>query len=85
MKNNPSAKYLIWGLVLVLIILHQDNWLWNDGTLVLGFIPIGLFYHACISVAASATWFLATKLAWPEDLDLAQEPTQAAGEEGTIQ
>lgn len=52
-------------LVLLLIILHQDNWLWTNDYLVLGFIPIGLFYHACISLAASAVWFWATKYAWP--------------------
>ncbi|WP_145262737.1 DUF3311 domain-containing protein [Calycomorphotria hydatis] len=61
-------RYVVWGLVLLLIILHQDVWFWNDATLVLGFIPVGLFYHACISVAAGFTWFLATKFAWPEDL-----------------
>lgn len=52
-------------LVVILLIAHQDNWFWNDGRLVFGFIPIGLFYHACISVAASATWYLATRIAWP--------------------
>lgn len=68
MKQRSTGVYIVWALVLLLIILHQDNWLWNDGTLVFGFIPIGLFYHACISVAASATWFLATKIAWPQEL-----------------
>ncbi|MEM7560397.1 MAG: DUF3311 domain-containing protein [Planctomycetota bacterium] len=55
----------VWGLVLLLIVLHQDNFFWHDDTLVLGFLPIGLFYHACISVAAAVTWFLGTKYAWP--------------------
>ena len=49
MKEKPSLAYLIWGLVVLLIILHQDNWLWNDTTLVFGFMPIGLVYHARIS------------------------------------
>lgn len=56
---------MIAGLVLLLLILHQDNWFWSDGTLVFGFMPIGLLWHAGISIAASATWFLATKIAWP--------------------
>ena len=54
-------RYLIGILLLLLLVLHQDNWFWEDDTLVFGFIPMGLFYHACISVAASITWFLATK------------------------
>ena len=55
----------VWLLVVLLVVVHQDNWFWNDNTLVFGFMPIGLFYHACISVAASITWFLATRFAWP--------------------
>ena len=68
MKNWTTAHFVIWGLVVLLLIVHQDNWNWTDGTLVFGFIPIGLFYHACISIGASITWFLATKFAWPTDL-----------------
>lgn len=63
-----TAHYVVWGLVLLLLIVHQDNWLWNNDTLVFGFIPIGLFFHACISVAASITWFLAVQFTWPLDL-----------------
>ena len=69
-----KPKYLIWGLVVLLLIVHQDNWFWDDDTLVFGFMPIGLLYHAGISVAAGATWFLATKFAWPEDLEEDPEP-----------
>lgn len=60
---------LVWALVLLLVILHQDNWFWEDDTLVMGFMPIGLFYHACLSVAASVTWFVATRHCWPEDVE----------------
>ena len=70
-------KYVIWGLVILLVILHQDNWLWDDDTLVFGFVPIGLFFQACISVAASATWFLATKFAWPTELE--HDDSEGAG------
>lgn len=61
-------KYVIWGLVALLLVLHQDNWNWDDGTLLFGFMPVGLFYHACISIAATIVWFLATKFIWPVDL-----------------
>jgi hypothetical protein len=55
--------------VLLLIILRQDHWFWEDGTMVFGFMPMGLFYQACISIAASITWLIATQIAWPENLE----------------
>ena len=68
MKNARPGAIVISLLVVLLIILHQDNWNWENRTLVFGFMPLGLFYHACISVAAAITWFLATKFAWPLDV-----------------
>ena len=67
-------KVAVWGLVVLLIILHQDIWLWENDTLVAGIIPMGLFYHACISLAAGGTWFLATIFAWPFD-ENAEKPS----------
>jgi hypothetical protein len=68
-KSSSGAKRIgpkiITILVIALIVLHQDNWFWNSDTLVFGMLPITLFYHLCISIAASAVWFLATKIAWP--------------------
>ena len=66
-KQIGKGPLVIAGLVLLLLILRQDNWLWSDGTLVFGFMPIGLVWQAGISIAASATWFLATRIAWPLD------------------
>lgn len=62
-------KFLIWLLVAALLIAHQDFWYWGDDTLVMGFIPIGLFYHACLSLAAGIFWFLVCTFAWPKDLE----------------
>ena len=75
-------RYIIWLLVLVLLIIHQDNWFWNDPRLVFGFIPVGLFYHACISIAAATIWYLAIRFAWP----VKPENAVAVGENsGTIE
>ncbi|WP_413432327.1 DUF3311 domain-containing protein [Crateriforma spongiae] len=81
-SSGPTSKgpWIIAALVVLLLIIHQDNWFWDDDTLVLGFMPIGLLYHACISMAASATWFLATKIAWP--LDDADELTSHTDQDG---
>ena len=41
-------------LVTTLYVLHQDVWFWRDARpLVLGALPIGLFYHAAYTVATS--------------------------------
>lgn len=58
-------KPAVWPLVALLIVLHHDLWFWDDATLVFGLLPIGLFYHVCLSVAASLTWLLAVVVAWP--------------------
>jgi uncharacterized membrane protein len=62
-------KTVLWILIAILIVAHQDFWNWNDGTLVLGFIPIGLAYHMGISLGAGIVWFLMVNLAWPKQLD----------------
>lgn len=75
--KHSTGPWIIAGCVLLLLILHQDNWFWNDGRLVFGFMPIGLFWHACISIGASLTWFLATKIAWPLDNTQPIQPASA--------
>ncbi|HUE83688.1 MAG TPA: DUF3311 domain-containing protein [Pyrinomonadaceae bacterium] len=56
--------------VAALYILHQDIWFWRTARpLVFGFIPIGLFYHACFSVAASLLMWLLVTFAWPSHLE----------------
>jgi hypothetical protein len=70
--SNPSlrkGRLIIAGLILLLIILHQDNWNWDNTNLVFGFVPVTLFYHMCISTGAAAVWYLATRIAWPEELE----------------
>ena len=58
-------KQLVWALVGVLALAHYDFWYWSDRTLVFGFMPIGLFYQAMISVAAGVLWAMVVKFAWP--------------------
>ena len=60
-------KKLVWLLIILLILLHHDFWFWDDTTLILGFLPVGMVYHIGISLAAAGTWFLATLIAWPRN------------------
>ena len=72
-------KHFIGILIIVLVVLHQDNWLWYDSRLVAGFMPITLLYHACISIAAGVTWYLATKYCWQADVDFITDGDQQGG------
>jgi hypothetical protein len=66
--------------VVVVYFLHQDFWFWRSSYLVLGFVPIGLFYQACFSVAASLLMWLLVKFAWPAHLEreIEQESEEGA-------
>ncbi len=62
-------RTILWLGFIVLFFLHQDFWFWHDDTMVLGFLPIGLAYHAGFSIAAATLWLLMVKLAWPSELE----------------
>lgn len=66
-------------LLLVLVtLLHQDFWLWDRiDPLIFGFLPIGLAYHAGISIAAAGVWALATAFCWPKHLEVAESEAAA--------
>ena len=80
-RDPPCAmKRLIILLALVLAVLHQDFWNWDNDSLVFGFMPVGLAYHAGYSLAAVALWSLAIKFAWPTELEEWAESSD--GDEG---
>jgi len=80
MKN-----FLPYIAVVVLYVLHQDIWFWQTARpFVFGFIPIGLFYHACFAVAASGVLALLVRFAWPSHLEEEverQESTERSSEQ----
>lgn len=62
---------LIWTLLILLTIAHQDFWWRADHrTLVVGFLPVSLAYHIGISIAASILWGLACAYCWPCGVDV---------------
>lgn len=63
------GRALAASLFLALLMAHHDFWNWNDATLVLGFLPVGLFYHAMISIGSSLAALVAMRLAWPAHLE----------------
>ena len=62
-------RNLVWVLVVLLAILHFDFWFWDDQTLLFGFLPVGLGFHAGFSMACGVVWFLAVTFAWPSEVE----------------
>lgn len=73
MKNKT-----IWIIFAALFLLHQDFWNWDNTSTVLGFLPVGLAYHAGFSLAAALLWASAVWFAWPSDIEAwAEQPADA--------
>ena len=64
-----NKKTLVYLAILLLAILHQDFWFWDDPALVFGSLPVGLAYHVFYSIAAAALWALAVRYAWPSNVE----------------
>jgi hypothetical protein len=73
-------RALLVTIVVALYALHQDLWFWRTASpLALGFLPIGLFYHACYTLAVSACMWALVRYAWPSHLEREIERGEAAG------
>jgi hypothetical protein len=68
-------KWMLYAGLVILYLLHNDLWFWNDGTLVLG-LPVGLLYHFCFSIATAVVMYLLVTYAWPEHLEVEDEGGQ---------
>lgn len=70
MTGFAMKKGALAAAVVLLYVLHQDFWFWRSARpLVFGFLPVGLFYHACFSVAAALLMWLLVTFAWPSRLE----------------
>jgi hypothetical protein len=69
-------KWLLALVVIVVALLHQDFWLWDDKSLVFGFLPIGLAYHIGYSFLAALTMWMLVRFAWPTQLDAVDAETE---------
>ena len=60
-------RVLVTFPALLLYAAHQDFWFAREvRPLVFGYLPIGLFYHACYTVAAALQMAVLVKVAWPD-------------------
>jgi hypothetical protein len=73
-------KYGLAVLGIVIYFLHQDYWNWTDKSLVLGFLPIGIAYHAGYAILAAVFMWILVKYAWPHELESVAEHAAEGGE-----
>ena len=64
----------LYAILVLLVALHQDFWLWNDGSLLLG-LPIGLTYHIVYCLVVTVVMALLVRYAWPTHLDAGGDAT----------
>lgn len=66
MKKNP-VKWMLYCLLVLLFLLHNDFWFWKTPQLVLG-IPIGLLYHIgyCLVATSLMAAFVKARGDWGE-------------------
>lgn len=61
------STWLVLLVAALLAVLHQDFWWWRDATLVGGFLPVGLAWHAGFSLLCGLAFFVLGRVAWPGD------------------
>ena len=68
-------KRLLYALLLLMAVLHQDFWFWSDRTLVAGVLPVGLAYHAVYTLVVALLMWLLSEYAWPVHLEQDSSPS----------
>jgi hypothetical protein len=66
LKTKPVRR-LLYGVLVLIFVLHNDLWLWDDARLVCG-LPVGLTYHIGFCLVVALVMWLIVRFAWPEEL-----------------
>jgi hypothetical protein len=67
-------RFLLTFVVVALYLLHQDFWFWRIAEpIVFGFLPIGVFYHVCYTLAVAVLMWALVRWAWPSQLEAEEE------------
>ena len=74
-------KLLLFLMVVLVYVLHQDYWNWKNAELIFGFRPMGLAYHAGFSILASIMMAIRVAFAWPKHLEDVEPEKPESGKE----
>tara|TARA_B100000405_G_scaffold218076_1_gene154455 strand:- start:421 stop:675 length:255 start_codon:yes stop_codon:yes gene_type:complete len=81
-SESSAGRNFVWLLFVLMFLAHQDFWWWDDSSLILGFLPVGLAYHALFSMACAGLGWLAIKKAWPSELEAFAEENEPVSDKG---
>ena len=74
--TDMTKRSILYAGLFLLFVLHQDFWLWNDASMILG-LPIGLTYHAIYCLVVTILMGLLVRHAWPTHLDTEDSPAES--------
>jgi hypothetical protein len=67
---SPMTIALLTIVAIGVIVLRHDYWNWDTPyPLLLGFLPVGLWWQGLVSVLACAMMWLMVRFAWPQELE----------------
>ena len=65
--TSSLIRRLLYATLVLLFVLHNDLWLWDDATRWLG-LPAGLTYHLLFCAVTTCLLWLLVRHAWPSHL-----------------
>ena len=74
--TSTGIRGILVAAVLLLYVLHQDDWLAGSTTRFMG-LPASLAWHLGLCLMAAVVMTAAVQLAWPGDLDDEDPPADA--------
>lgn len=75
-----STRWIAYLALVLLYLLHNDLWFWNDSRIIMG-LPIGLLYHVCFCFGSSILMFILIRFCWPVPRIVNLSDTQTSQQE----
>src|SRR5687768_10948861 len=68
--RSPLVLALLTLVAIGVIVLRHDYWNWDTPhPLLFGFLPVGLWWQAMVSLLACGMMWLMVRFAWPQELE----------------
>ena len=84
-RRTTGTLVLLTLAALTVLILRHDYWNWDTPyPLLLGFLPVGLWWQALVSLLACALMWLMVRFAWPQELEDVALGVEGAGRQELV-
>ena len=68
--RTPGVIALLALVAIAVIVLRHDYWNWDTPyPLLFGFLPVGLWWQAMVSILACVMMWMMVRFAWPGELE----------------